>query len=111
MQNYICLNPSEDHIQLSAEGVADGIRDRERRCERVRQIRADGPVDRSHIVAHVAIEGVWCDALNQHCTGAYGSAALIAFAEPSASLLRRDVVGYRGAGEATNCLMRDDVNR
>src|SRR5450759_2441343 len=87
MQNYICLNPPEYDVQLPDQSVANGVGERESRCERCLNVRAHWPVHGLQVVAQVAVENLGRRALNEKRSPAHGRSALVALAESAAALL------------------------
>src|SRR5882762_4029525 len=81
MQNYICLNPSEYDIELAGQGVANRVGQRKGRRKRRLHVRAGRPVDRSQIVAHVAVEYLGRGALDEQSAGTHRRGALITLGE------------------------------
>src|SRR2546423_130630 len=56
MQNYICLNPSKYHIELTSESFSDRVRQSERRDERRLRVGAGRAIYRAQVVSHVPVE-------------------------------------------------------
>src|SRR5438105_7237539 len=111
MQNYICLNPSQYHVQLASYGIANRVGDRERRCERRLKVRANRAVHRTQVVSHVAVENLGRRALDQQRPTSYGRRALVTLPESGPALLRRDVVGDGSARKLTDGFVCNDVDR
>src|ERR1700686_1764387 len=111
MQNYICLNPSEYHIELTGKCVPDRIRQRKRRRERRLQVRARRPIHRVEVVAHVSVDELWRSSLKEKRSAANGRRALVALSDSASGLLRRDVVLHRGTGNTGHCFVRDNIDR
>src|ERR1700682_6769469 len=72
MQNYICLNPSEYHIELASERVPDRIGQRKRRDERRLQVGARRSIHRGQVVAHIPVDDLWRSALEENRSAANG---------------------------------------
>src|ERR1700682_1617282 len=111
MQNYICLNPSEYHIELTGERVPDRVGQRKRRDERRLRVGAGRPIHRAQVVAHVSVDELRRSTLKENPPPPTARRALVALADSAPGLLRRDVIPYRGGGDTRHRLVRDDVDR
>src|SRR6267143_4444421 len=111
MQNYICLNPSEYHIELASERVPDRVGQCKRRDEGRLRVDAGRPIHRVQVIAHVPVDDLWRSALEEKCSATNGCSALVAFPDSGAGLLRRDVVLHRRGGDTGHGFVRDHIDR